>query len=369
MFYSLFSIVTLLLLSDNAVLAIKNLLKTQQKKLVEREGYRGAKSFCSAAGWNHEWSDEFTEEALSSAWAPVVSSENAGDHSAPVSGLGVTACRTASCRAENVRLQDGQLILTSERDANDPTKYYTGAVTTRGLKNWKDDVPYRMCISAKLPGGQGSSQGVWPAHWMLPDNGLSEKCLDEGEMDIMEMINGDGGAYSTYHYMSSYPNLTCGDFNKYHKSRNSLTHVKDWHNDFHEYAVERSNDHLTYAIDGKVVQHLPVSALRVPLAKSPFFLILNTAIGGAWPGEPTAHTRMPVEHAIDYVRVSRRSHGALLEEALHAAPLGKSADELKDVAKSASWADAWHPSSLLEMEAGPPPPPMSLIQPISIDVF
>jgi beta-glucanase (GH16 family) len=257
-------------------------------------------------------------------------------------------------------MENGQLILTSERDAENPEKYFTGAVTTRGLKNWKDDKPYRMCISAKLPGAKGASKGVWPAHWMLPDNGLSEKCLDEGEVDIMEMINGDGGAYSTYHYMTSFPNLTCGDFNKYHKSRNTLTHIQDWDNNFHEYAIERSKDHINYAIDGRVVHHLPVSQIKTPLSHSPFFLILNTAVGGSWPGEPTPETKLPAEHAIDYVRVSRRSEDA--PPVSMGGPLGQSADDIGDLAKSASWADAWHPTPTSFLEEGAsfgPPPPMS----------
>lgn len=323
-------------------------------------GPGGRPSFCSAAGWNHEWGDEFLEDRLGSEWATITSENSQGDHSAPVSGLGVTACRSARCRPENVLLENGQLILRSERDTNDHNKYFTGAVTTRGLKNWKDDKPYRMCISAKLPGSNEGARGIWPAHWMLPDNGLSEKCLDEGEVDIMEMINGDGGAYSTYHYMTSYPNLTCGDFNKYHKSRNTLTRVHDWNNDFHEYAVERSKDHINYAIDGKIVHHLPVSELKTPLSHSPFFLILNTAVGGSWPGEPTPETKLPADHVIDYVRVSRRSDESPLESSMDL-PRGQSAEDVKpsDLARSASWADAWRPSSLLE--AGQPPPPLSLL--------
>jgi len=39
----------------------------------------------------------------------------------------------------------------------------------------------------------------------------------------------------------------------------------------------------------------------------PFYLIINTALGGSWPGEPTADTVLPVDHVIDYVTVSRRA--------------------------------------------------------------
>ena len=50
------------------------------------------------------------------------------------------------------------------------------------------DPGFRLCVSAKLPGGGGSGkgQGIWPAHWMMPDD---ESCdPDEGEIDILEMV-------------------------------------------------------------------------------------------------------------------------------------------------------------------------------------
>jgi beta-glucanase (GH16 family) len=367
MIYPVFSIVWLVfmhLLSvgtslDTRLRALRQTLAAQRLAAADES----PASFCSAPGWHKEWEDEFTEDRLGDSWAPVVTAAAEGDTSAPVSGLGVTACRSARCRQENVRVEDGKLKLLTERDAEDPSKYYTGAVSTRGLKNWKDDKPYRMCVSAKLPGGGGHGRGVWPAHWMLPDNGLSEKCLDEGEVDIMEMINGDGGAYSTYHYMSSWPNMTCGDFNKYHKSRNTLTHVPHWSEKFNEYAIERSKDHISYAVNGQVVHSIPSAKLKIPLSHSPFFLILNTALGGAWPGEPTPETKLPTEHHIDYVRVARRSDDAPAISLL-SLPEGRSADDMstEELAKSASWADAWRPSSFLEEGATfGPPPPLSMV--------
>jgi beta-glucanase (GH16 family) len=39
---------------------------------------------------------------------------------------------------------------------------------------------------------------------------------------------------------------------------------------------------------------------------TPHYLILNTAVGGAWPGNPDATTSFPQFHDIDYVRVYQR---------------------------------------------------------------
>ena len=36
-----------------------------------------------------------------------------------------------------------------------------------------------------------------------------------------------------------------------------------------------------------------------------WYLILNTAVGGGWPGLPSSATVFPAYHRIDYVRVSQ----------------------------------------------------------------
>ena len=35
----------------------------------------------------------------------------------------------------------------------------------------------------------------------------------------------------------------------------------------------------------------------------PFFMILNVAVGGDWPGYPDGSTQFPQEMRVDYVRV------------------------------------------------------------------
>jgi len=277
----------------------------------DRKKVKGEKrSFCDDQdGFVKEWADEFDGDALdSSFWQVIESQQHQGDHTAVVSGLGVTACRTAACRAENVQVRGGKLYLHSHRNASN---YFTGAVTTKGKLSWADSPAYRICISAKLPGTPGQrGKGIWPAHWMLPDNGISDKCLDEGEMDIMEMINSDGGVYSTFHWLSSWPKRSCGNFETFHKSKNRLTRMpSDWNRAFHEYAVERSGEHMAFLVDGKVALNFSAAEAGAVLSHTPFFLILNTAVGGGWPGEPTSATALPAEHVIDYVRVSRRSSG------------------------------------------------------------
>ncbi|CAK9002958.1 unnamed protein product [Durusdinium trenchii] len=217
----------------------------------------------------------------------------------PVAGLNITACRSAMCRAENVRVDGGLLRLQSDRDPSDSSRYFSAAVTTKDRVSWSaQPAPFRLCVRAKL---LLNTKGVWPAHWMLPENGYSDQCLDEGEMDITEMVSGDGTVYNTYHWMSSWPQQRCAKFDTYHKSAASSRRIRSYSSDFHEYAVERSMDHISYAVDGKVVGRFSSEEHGFQISSSPFFLILNTAIGGAWPGSPQPdETRMPVTMPSDW---------------------------------------------------------------------
>lgn len=259
------------------------------------------RSFCDEVnGWTLDWADEFDGNNLDDkSWRVLRSSDEDGTSHM----LG--ACRSAECRAENVFVHDGKLVLHSERDIENRSRYYTGAVDTMKTRFWDDSVPYRVCISAKLPGGGSVNQGIWPAHWMLPVNGSCDP--DQGEMDIMEMVNGDGTVWATYHWMKSWPKRACANFDTYHETSFTAIPVSDYDAEFHEFAVERTNAGMVFAIDGQVVNAVSEVRDGAILSHQPFFLILNTAIGGPWPGEPRQDTSLPVEHLIDYVRVVRRT--------------------------------------------------------------
>ena len=90
--------------------------------------------------------------------------------------------------------------------AGGPSNYTTGAVNTWGKASWRaEQGTFRVCISARLPGvgSDGSSQGLWPAHWLMPHDDTCDP--DEGEMDIMEMVNGNGDYEATYHWETHAP--------------------------------------------------------------------------------------------------------------------------------------------------------------------
>ncbi len=137
--------------------------------------------------WQIVWRDEFNGEELDTNLWTVRNDNELG------------CCRSAYCSPKNVNLRDGKLVLTSNREAyNDHGSgkvfnYTTGSVISQGKSSWSvgSDGPYRVCVSAQLPGDRSHGKGIWPAHWLLPDytNSTAKQCWpDEGEVDIMEMI-------------------------------------------------------------------------------------------------------------------------------------------------------------------------------------
>lgn len=272
------------------------------------------------AGWcdewgKVEWSDEFDGDKLDdSKWNIVCNDMKGaqcgatpfGTHDPTSNGA---ECRSATCIPEAVSVGNGHLILTSDRDPTNSSAWTTGAVKTWDKAAWTPrDGAYRMCISAKLPGGGGgaSGQGIWPAHWMMPHDDSCDP--DEGEMDIMEMVSGDAMQWATYHWQDNWPKEKCAYPEGHQHVYAGLDMGADWADGFHEYGVERSEHYVAFSVDGNVIVNSSSSDIPVALWPVPFYLILNSAVGGSWPGEPNASTVSPTYHLIDYVRLSREKN-------------------------------------------------------------
>ena len=133
---------------------------------------------------------------------------------------------------------------------------------------------------------------------MMPDDKSCWPC--HGEIDIQEMINGDGTLHGTYHWCV---NQTCGDGPQHLSSGGQTKMPADWATAWHEFGVEYSQSGIKFALDGEVY-HSPPSSSIFWAHTTPYYVILNTAVGGPWPGPPSANTRFPAYHQIDYVRVA-----------------------------------------------------------------
>mmetsp|Transcript_6776 Transcript_6776/g.7415 ORF Transcript_6776/g.7415 Transcript_6776/m.7415 type:complete len:275 (-) Transcript_6776:11-835(-) len=192
--------------------------------------------------------------------------------------------------ADNVYVSNGNLILKSQKQQYNGHNYTSGEVRTQG----KFSHTYgRWEVSARLPFGKG----MWPAHWLMPEKNV---CWPMGgEIDIMENLGNDMSTlYGHYHFASK----GCGDGHEESQGTGYTAKGVNLANDFHVYAVEWSPGLLEFFFDSvKYVSIKTDEQLTVP--SWPFYWILNTAVGGDWPGNPDSSTKFPQYHYIDYVKV------------------------------------------------------------------
>lgn len=212
------------------------------------------------------WNDEFDGDALDARKWNVEDAALVKNHEAQYYS------------PQNVFVQDGFLTLRSERRTMGGRPFTSGHVDTRGKFA---RVYGRFEVRAKLPKGQG----VWPAHWMMPDDNKWPP-----EIDIMELLGHDP---SRAHFHNHFVHESGGARNKGNSFRGP-----DFSKDFHVFAVEWEKNEIRWYVDGDLKFRTKEYVPRVP-----FRIILNTAVGGDWPGYPTKNTPFPVEHIIDYVRV------------------------------------------------------------------
>ncbi|NUM46065.1 MAG: family 16 glycosylhydrolase, partial [Anaerolineales bacterium] len=249
------------------------------------------------ADWTLVWSDEFDDPAGTppdpGVWKPEV-----GDGF--LNGLtGWGNGELEYYTAENATTDgEGNLVI-SALAQDDPTLqcwYGPCQYTSSRLITWGRLEPTFGRIEARLKLPQG--QGIWPAFWMLGTN------LDEvgwpqgGEIDIMENI---GKEPTITHGTIHGPGYSGGqgvgapyDFD---------TNVYE---DFHTFAIEWTTDQIRWYVDD--VNFFSASPDEIPggaewVYNHSFFIILNLAVGGAWPGNPDDTTTFPQTMLVDYVRV------------------------------------------------------------------
>ncbi|MGW0410881.1 ricin-type beta-trefoil lectin domain protein [Streptomyces collinus] len=145
----------------------------------------------------------------------------------------------------------------------------------------------------KIPRGQG----MWPAFWML---GTPVNWPDSGEIDVMENV---GFEPSTVHGTIHGPGYSgSGGIGAGY----SLPGGQAFADAFHTFAVDWAPDSLTWSVDGTVYQRRTPADLggRTWVFNKPFFLILNLAVGGYWPGDPDGSTPLPAQLVVDSVSVT-----------------------------------------------------------------
>ncbi|MCT2587663.1 discoidin domain-containing protein [Actinophytocola gossypii] len=211
---------------------------------------------------------------------------------------------------ENARMDGaGNLVIQARREVTpgsacppDPNsggsttcQYTSGRITTAG----KFETTYGR-VEARIK--VSSTPGLWPAFWMLGANFFDGVPWPaSGEIDIMEHIGREPNlVHSTLHAPAYFGAGGEGAALDLGEPANAA---------FHVFAVEWDAEHLTFFVDGNpfhTVDRDTLEQTRGPwVFDHPFFLILNNAVGGDWPGPPGPGTVLPQDMLIDYVRVYR----------------------------------------------------------------
>ncbi|MFW6641025.1 ricin-type beta-trefoil lectin domain protein [Nocardiopsis algeriensis] len=231
------------------------------------------------------WSDEFDGPA-GSAPDPAHWNHETGDH-----GWGNNELQNyTDSRANSALDGNGNLVITARREADG--SYTSARLTTRG----KVQPQYgRIEARIKIPRGQG----IWPAFWMLGSGYPDTQWPDAGEIDIMENI---GREPHLVHGSLHGPGYSGGN-----PLTGSYMHPQGWSfaDDYHTFAVDWKPGSVTWSVDGNAYQTYTSADTRGNpwVYDQPFFMILNVAVGGNWPGYPDGTTQFPQQMLVDYVRV------------------------------------------------------------------
>ncbi len=236
------------------------------------------------------WSDEFSG-ADGSTPDPTkwVLETGAGN---PV-GWGNNELESYTSRPENVKVEGGNLVITAIQEDYTGTdgilRQYTSArIKTQHLMEQKYG---RFEARIKIPEGQG----IWPAFWMLGNNCAVNPWPACGEIDIMENIGKE-------------PSIVHGSLHQagYDSTAPYTISSGKFADDFHVYAVEWEADAIRFYVDDHLYDTRTPANLSAGTTwafNHPFFIILNVAVGGYWPGDPDGTTSFPQKMLVDYVRV------------------------------------------------------------------
>jgi len=236
------------------------------------------------ANWKLVWEDDFSKDNQID--------KNKWNFEINGNGGGNNELEYYTDNPKNAAIQNGELVITAVKD-DDGHKFTSARMTTSG----KFSCLYgRIEARIKAPSAQA---GNWPAFWMMPQDNKYGGWPRSGEIDIMEVINKSNKLYGTCHYG--------GENGDIHTGAQAIMPHSDFTKDYHVYAVEWEPKEVRWYVDGNYygsihVWHSANAPSPAPFDQK-FFIILNYAVGGAWPGSPDASSTFPQSMHVKYVRV------------------------------------------------------------------
>jgi beta-glucanase (GH16 family) len=241
--------------------------------------------------WELVWSDEFDGDSIDSMnWTYDIGTGS--------NGWGNRELQYYTERAENARIEDGSLVIEARQEAFEGSAYTSARLKTEGLQSFRYG---RIEASIRLPEGVG----IWPAFWMLGDNFSEVGWPYSGEIDIVELVGGpeepDSGrgdrvVHGTVHWFDEDQSLKQSSGHAFASSDGAFSEG------FHEFAIEWEPEYIHWFVDGERYHSVAISEDSMVEFQRSFFLLLNIAVGGNWPGSPDESTTFPQRMTIDYIR-------------------------------------------------------------------
>ncbi len=232
-------------------------------------------------------SDEFDVEGApdTSLWTYDIGLGPNGD------GWGNQELQYYTDRSENVKVENGFLVITAIQEPFEGAGYTSGRLITKG----KFDQQYgRFEARIRLPYGQG----MWPAFWLLGSNIDQVGWPQCGEIDVME----NAGARPTIVSSAVHgPGYNAGL---------AITKEYDLEDEridtqFHIYGIEWQPGVINFYVDDALYHTITPEDVTGEWVfdNGPFYILLNLAVGGVFDGPPNAETVFPQSMIVDYVRV------------------------------------------------------------------
>jgi beta-glucanase (GH16 family) len=277
----------------------------------------------NALPWQLVWSDEFDGDGIDPRKWGFEIGNGFFDYNSHtyVPGWGNQELQYYTSEPANASVSDSCLTIRAIREQIHGCGYSSARLRTRT----RAGTPLfakcygRFEFRAKVPWGKG----LWPALWLLPLDEAYGPWAASGEIDVMEIVGERPQEYlGSLHFGSGFP------------KRELVTHVHALAGgstvaDFHEYAVEWEPGEIRWLVDGQhwATQKSWWSCSRQRNGKGlaargaadlndwpapfdrPFYILMNVAVGGNFPGVPNRETRFPAELVVDYVRVYEKAGG------------------------------------------------------------
>ncbi len=225
--------------------------------------------------WSLMWSDEFSGNTLNSDnWNFDIGTGNWG--------WGNNELQYYTNSYQNLFLANGMLHIMAKQQSFGTSNYTSARINSSNKFNFTYG---RLEARIKLPMGQG----LWPAFWLLGQNINEVSWPACGEIDVMEHVNNNDYINGTLHWNQN--------GHQYNGSTASFDPDA-----FHQYMIEWDETKIQWFIDGISFKTMNITSNNMSAFHQPFFVILNLAVGGLWPGSPDNTTVFPTEMLVDYVR-------------------------------------------------------------------